>query len=312
MQKIVIISGATAAGKSPFALSLAKKCNGVIINADSMQIYSGLPILSAQPPKEECKIVKHYLYSILKPEERRSVGIWIKLAQAEIDKARRMRRVPIVVGGTGMYISSLINGLPPIPDIKEITRRSVKELYEKLGHEKFFDLVSTVDKKTCDKIKKNDKQRLLRAYEVFAQTGKPLSQWQKVRRIKPYKKNEFLHINIEIPREELYKKINKRYEQMLQGDTIINEVKDFLKKYPKAIEENYTIKNTLGFLEIKDFLDGKISHKKMIEIATQKTRNYAKRQLTWFRNQFKSSDIIKLTKINVHTPIQICKLMKKG
>ena len=284
MNKIIIISGATASGKSKLALGLAKKCNGVIINADSMQIYQGLPILSAQPSKEDHKEAKHRLYSKFHPSESCSVGIWLKLVRKEIDLTRKVRKTPIIVGGTGMYISSLIKGLSPIPNVSEDVKKEAINLYEKLGHNEFLNLVSKIDSKTTSKLNKNDKQRLLRTYEVFRQTEKPLSEWQKIKNINPYKTNELFHININCPREELYKKINNRFQEMLKDGSAINEVKVFLKKYPEAIENNYNIANTLGLLEIKRFIDGQISYDEMVNLATQKTRNYAKRQLTWFRH----------------------------
>jgi tRNA dimethylallyltransferase len=172
-------------------------------------------------------------------------------------------------------------------------------------------LVSQIDQPLTSKIKQHDKQRLLRAYEVFNETGKTLSDWQKIPNIKAYKKDEILHINMEIPRDELYQKINERFVKMIEEHEVIKEVSEFLKKYPEAIEKNYAIATTLGFIEIKDFIEERISYEKMIELSTQKTRNYAKRQLTWFRNQFEDSEVSKLRSIDSQTSTEICKLLKK-
>jgi tRNA dimethylallyltransferase len=298
-KKIVVISGPTASGKSKLAIELAKKYDGVVINADSMQVYQGLPILSAQPSKANMAEVEHKLYGVLKPDEKCSAGIWLEMVCHEIDEARKFGKMPIVVGGTGMYISVLINGLSPIPTISDETRRKVVEIYAnngdsggKSGNAKLFDLVKSVDPDTAKRVGVTDRQRLIRAYEVYLETGKNLSEWQKVPNKVVYGADEFFHINISPPREELYERCDKRFKLMVDEGGVLDEVREFLKQWSKALKGGYSVANTLGLVEIVDYLNGKVTKEEMLEIVIQKTRNYAKRQLTWFRHQFKEYDLV--------------------
>ena len=290
--KILIISGPTASGKSKLAIELAKKYNGVVINADSMQIYKGLPILSAQPSQDDLKEAEHKLYSVLEPTEKCSAGIWVKLVQKEIEDARQNGKTPIVVGGTGMYLKSLIEGLSPIPEVSESVRTEVVNTREEIGNGRFFDLVKKVDPVTAKRVGVTDKQRLMRAYEVYLETGKSLSDWREVPNKKLYSRNEFFHINVLPPREKLYERCDVRFEKMVDDGGVIEEVKEFTANYPECFEKNCSVLKTLGLAEIIDYINGKVSKSEMIEIASQKTRNYAKRQLTWLRHQFTSYDLI--------------------
>lgn len=271
-ERIVIISGPTASGKSDLALKLALSKDAVIINADSLQIYEGLPILSSQPTKDEQKQVKHLLYSHLKSQENSSVALWLKLVKESVKEVIQENKLPIIVGGSGMYISTLVEGISEIPEISLEVKKEARELYEKLGHEEF-------QRKTGGE-NILDRQRLIRAYEVFLQSGKPISFWQNKRK-KIFEEANFLHINLNPNREKLYENCNLRFNKMLNNgafeevDSLVNQ----------GVSDEMQITKTLGFYEIRDFLNGKISQEKMLEIAKQKTRNYAKRQLTWFRHQ---------------------------
>ncbi|MBM3579794.1 MAG: tRNA (adenosine(37)-N6)-dimethylallyltransferase MiaA [Alphaproteobacteria bacterium] len=267
--RILVISGPTASGKSSLALSLADLLDIAIINADSLQLYEGLPILSAQPSVEERKQVPHFLYSFLRPQENSSVVSWLELVRSTVERVWMEGRSPVIVGGSGMYISKLIEGISEIPMIDPTTKKAALQLYDEIGHQEF--------QQRFGENKIIDKQRLLRAAEVFLQTEKTISFWQKEPK-KIFPTADFLHVNLEPEREKLYEKCNARFASMLKNGAL-TEVKklDFL--------SNQQITKTLGFLEIRDFLGGKIAREKMIETATQKTRNYAKRQLTWFRNQ---------------------------
>lgn len=279
-RKIIIISGPTASGKSKLALDFAQKNNATIINADSLQIYEGLPILSSQPSVEEKNQVEHLLYSVLKPSENSSVAMWLKLVKSSIDEVLQKNKIPLIVGGSGMYISKLVEGISEIPEIDEAIRAEASELFENLDKEDFAaELIRLGEDK--NKVKNLDKHRLIRAYEVLRQTGKSIFFWQEKPLKKLFAEEDFLHINLNPNREELYQNCNLRLAQMLNSGAI-EEVERLLNH---GITNDKQITKTLGFYEIEDFLNERIAKEEMLAIAAQKTRNYAKRQLTWFRNQ---------------------------
>jgi len=277
MSQILIISGATASGKSGLAIELAKTKDIAIINADSLQIYQGLPILSAQPNQDEQKQAPHFLYSSLAPHEKSSVASWLNLLKPIIEDCWQKNVLPVVVGGTGMYISALVNGISKIPEISEENKKLVQDFYQENGALGLKQkLISLGEKEILDP------QRLTRAYEVYLQTGDLISTWHDKPKSKILPDAKFEHLNLEIDRDELYEKCNQRFALMLENGAI-EEVQNLRKVIADA---NFPVTKTLGYQEICDYLDGKISKNEMITIATQKTRNYAKRQLTWFRNQF--------------------------
>ena len=285
--KILIISGATASGKSALALKIAAQKNGVIINADAMQLYCELPILSAQPSAEDLKLAPHFLYSALKHNQNSSVAVWLNLVVKQINKALENGQLPIVVGGTGLYISKLIDGINNIPEIDKNLKIDIRQTLENSGKNELIKMLIDLGE-NYEEIVGLDKQRLSRRLEVLKQTGKNLSWWQ----IQPkhifYPEKYFWHINIELPREKLYKNCNQRLDFMFKSGAV-EEVSKLLAQNPA---EDSGIFKTIGFLEIKNYLQGNVDQKQVIEIAAQKTRNYAKRQLTWFRNQFKNKIVI--------------------
>jgi len=291
--KIIVISGVTASGKSGLALQLAKQINGVIINADSMQVYKGLPILSAQPTKDEQNQVEHLLYSHLKPTQNCSVGIWLEIVQKAINETLANNKTPIIVGGTGMYIAKLIEGILEMPDISKETRQKTTKLYDEIGYEEFYKLTSDIDNEAVLKLSQNDKHRLMRIYEMFMETGKKLSDIKKQPNQIFYPREQFFHINLNPQRELLYEKCNKRFEKIIDKGGL-DEVKKFIKDYPEIIQnpQNYSISKTLGLREIIQYIKGEINWDEMIEVSTKITRNYAKRQYTWFRNQLKDKDLV--------------------
>ena len=271
---IIVISGATASGKSKIAMQIAKNYNGAIINADALQIYRDLPILSAQPNQKDLAEIEHFLYGILNPNQKISVGIWLKMVDEIVTKILQKNKIPIIVGGNGMYISKLIDGINKIPEIDEKFRIQAQNLYLEMGHEKFQENFGN------NKI--IDKQKLLRACEVFLQTGKKIEFFQQQPPEKILKDHKFIHLNLNPSRLEIYKNCDERFAKMLENN-VINEVENYLKNGNCL---NSPIINTLGFRQILDFLDKKISFEEMQKLASQKTRNYAQRQLTWFRHQF--------------------------
>ncbi len=276
VKKILIISGATASGKSDLALKLAEEKDIAIINADSLQIYQGLPILSSQPTEAEQKKVKHFLYSHFQPSENSSVAIWLKLVKASAEKIWSENKLPVIVGGSGMYISKLVDGISEIPEIDDEVRKNARELFDEIGKEEFQKKLIELGE---DEIL--DKHRQIRAYEVLKQTGKSISFWQNQAPKKVFDDVDFFHVNLNLDRKKLYENCNSRFEKMLENGAI-EEVKSLINQ---GVVDEMQITKTLGFFEIRDFLNQKISREKMIELATQKTRNYAKRQITWFRHQ---------------------------
>ena len=284
--KILIISGATASGKSTLATKFALSKNGVIINADAIQLYKELPILSAQPSAKDQKEFPHFLYSILKHNQNSSVVKWIELAVDKINQTLTNKQLPIVVGGTGLYISKLIDGINLIPEIDQDLQTEIRQIIHNTPKEVEKELIKILLDlgDNFQEIESLDKQRLARRLEVLKQTNKTLSWWQKQPKKTFYPKEYFHHININLPREIIYQNCNQRFNSMIRSGAI-DEVKKLLQQNPNT---NHTITKTIGFLEIKDYLQGNISDKQAIEIASKKTRNYAKRQLTWFRNQFQN------------------------
>ncbi len=287
-EKILIISGPTASGKSSLALGIAKEVNSVIINSDSIQLYKELPILSSQPSKNDLLQNKHVLYSILSHKEDSSVNNWLSLAIKEIDKALKNNKLPILVGGTGLYLSKLIDGINEVPEIKKEAKEYCLDIFLRLGKDGLIkELLSLGDKEY--KVLALDKQRLMRRLEVLKQTGKILCYWQDQPIKKYYDDSLFVHVNVNLDRDLLYKNCNDRFELMLKNGAI-QEVKNFL---GLNVENNLPIAKTIGLSEIRDYLRGDIDKDEMVRRSSQKTRNYAKRQLTWFRNQFKNNVEVK-------------------
>lgn len=283
-KRIVIISGATACGKSQLALDFGEFKDIAIINADSLQIYQGLPILSSQPSKEEQQKLPHYLYSYFQVNESCSVGVWLNLVKEIIPQIIAQNRLPVIVGGSGMYISKLVEGISKMPEVSNENRKKAHEIYDEIGHKNFQEKYGEG--------KLIDRQRLLRACEILLETDKPISFWQKQEKERIFSDAEFVHINLDILREKLYENCNLRFDKMLKNGALL-EVENLLKLNPK---DSWQVTKTLGFEEISLFLQKEISYEKALEIATQKTRNYAKRQLTYFRNQLPNKNNFNDTK----------------
>ena len=283
MKKIIVISGPTASGKSALAIDIAKKMNGVVLNADSMQIYKGLPILSAQPTLDDKNIVDHELYGILEPNETNTVYKWLELIRKSVDNTNR---TPVIVGGTGMYITRLIEGLKPLPESDPEIRDRANKLYDKIGWDEFYKIVEKIDRESALKLKKNDKHRTIKIYEIYEISGKKLSYFESLPNEKLF--DNIFHININLDRDILYKRCEDRFKLMLEKYDVIKEAENFLNKYD--IKDEYSITNTIGFKEVRSYLNGEIPYEKMFALAVKATRNYAKKQYTWFKNQFKVVD----------------------
>jgi len=276
--KIFLIYGPTASGKSKIAIKLARKINGEIVNADSMQIYKELKILSARPFKNDYKKIKHHLYGFQSVKKNFSTGDWLKLVNQKILDLKKRKKIPILVGGTGLYFKSLIEGLVNIPNIPIKFREQVRSLHSKFGPHKFFLKLIKMDPLARNHINPSDTQRSIRAYEVILFTKKSMYEWFKNTKSN-YEKDDFYKIYIDFPRNDLLKKIEIRTQEMIRKGAII-EVKKILKL---KISKDKSANKAIGIDEIKKYLNKKIKIEEVIEKISIKTRQYAKRQSTWAR-----------------------------
>ena len=276
--KIVLIYGPTASGKSNFAIKLAKKIDGEIINADSMQVYKELKVLSARPTKKDFQKIKHHLYGFQSVKKNFSTGDWLKLVNVKILEIKKRKKVPILVGGTGLYFKSLIEGLVNIPNIPIKFREKIRSLHKKIGSKNFFLKLVKIDPLAKKHINLSDTQRVIRAYEVKKFTKKSLYDWFQNTKSN-YEQKDFYKIYIDFPRDELIKKISSRVVEMIKKGAIL-EVKKFIKL---KVAKNKSANKAIGVTEIKEYIDKKIQINEVIEKISIKTRQYAKRQTTWSR-----------------------------
>ena len=281
--KIILISGPTASGKSNFSIKLAKKINGEIINADSMQVYKELKILSARPNLKDYQRIKHHLYGFHSVKNNFSTGDWLKYAIKKIKEIRKRKKIPIFVGGTGLYFKALTDGLVSIPNIPIRYRNKIRALHKSLGQKKFYQKLIKLDPNSKEKINPTDTQRSIRAYEVKQFTKKSLHDW--FQNTKSYfEKDDFFKIYIDYPREELIQRIGKRAEKMIKSGAI-NEVKKFLKL---KVRKDKSVNKAIGVQDIKEYLEKRKDMSDVIEKISIKTRQYAKRQSTWARGNMAS------------------------
>ena len=278
MSKIILISGTTASGKSEFALRLAKKINGEIINADSMQIYKEIKILNTRPNIKLTNKIKHHLYGFHSVKKKFSVGHWLKLANNIIKNLITNNKTPIVVGGTGLYFKALTDGLVKIPKIPTNLRQNIVYQQSKIGQKKFYKKLIKLDPKCKNRIDPNDSQRSIRAYEVKSFSGISLFDWFKKTKSQ-YDKNQFIKIYLDFSRDNILKRIDLRCRKIINKNSI-NEVKKFNKL---KVRQNLTSNKIIGIAEITDFLVKKYDLKQLQEKISIKTRQYAKRQATWAR-----------------------------
>ena len=281
--KIILIYGPTASGKSQFAIKLAKKINGEIINADSMQVYKQLKILSARPSQKEYQNIKHHLYGFLNVNKNFSTGDWLKLVNKKILNIKKRKKVPILVGGTGLYFKALTNGLINIPNIPIKLRNKVRSFHTKLGPNKFFLKLKKLDPLVLGKIEPSDTQRVIRAYEVITFTNKSIYNWFNDTKSKYFEK-DFFKIYIDFPRKELLKRIDLRVKKMIQKG-LISEVKKFNNF---RVKKDKSVSKAIGIKEVNDYILKQIELRELIEKISIKTRQYAKRQSTWARGNMQN------------------------
>lgn len=284
-QTIHIIAGPTASGKSARAVELAHEKDGVIINCDSIQIYDALPILSAQPTQEDKAQAPHRLYGVLHPDNICSAGNWREMVEPVIEDVLAEGRTPIICGGTGLYIKALTDGLSPIPDIPHDVRNQAMVMQGTLDASTLHAELKFRDPIMAARLDPNNKARLIRAWEVLEATGKSLSEWQKLPPVPPPAHWNF-QIEVIIPeRETLYKRCNERFLSMLENGAL-EEAEIFGKELENATYKAGTpVTKALGFASLWAFLKGEQPKEEAIAQAQAQTRRYAKRQVTWFRNQ---------------------------
>ena len=296
--KIFLIYGPTASGKSSFAISLAKKINGEIINADSMQVYKELKILSARPDPKKFQNIKHHLYGFQNVKKNFSTGDWLKLTIKKIKEIKKRKKIPILVGGTGLYFKALTDGLTNIPNIPIRFRNKLRLLQEILGQKKFYQKLIKLDPLSKNKINSTDVQRSIRAYEVKQFTKKSLHTWFDNTRSN-FREDEFFKIYIDFPRSKLIQRINKRTIQMFENGAV-EEVKRFIKL---KVQKDKSVNKAIGISEVKEYLNKRKELDEIKEKISIKTRQYAKRQNTWARGNM-------MTWFNLQ-PQELNKFLKK-
>ena len=276
--KIIVICGPTASGKTALSIQLAKKINGEIVSADSMQIYEDMDIGTAKPTVEEMDGVKHYLIGNVSPTLRYSVANFKKDAINAIEEILKKGKTPIIGGGTGLYVDSLVNGIDY--DDLEIDldyRNQLEKISEEQGLEVLYNKAVEIDPLAMEKISNNDKKRIFRVLEIYNATGKTKTE-QEIESRKKDNPYDYVVFAINMDREKLYERINKRVDIMIEKG-LVDEVKRLIKKY----DELPTAIQGLGYKEVVQYLNNEISYDEMVEKIKQETRRYAKRQLTWFR-----------------------------
>ncbi len=277
--KVIVIVGPTASGKTALSIELAKRINGEVVSCDSMQIYKDMDIGSAKPSLEEMQGIKHYMVDIASPDERYSVAEYKKQAEFAIDEILSKGKIPIVVGGTGLYADSLIYGIE-YPEIEfDITYREEleKQAETEKGLKDLYNKAKEIDEQAIKKISENDKKRIIRILEIYNQTGKTKTELE-IESRKNEVKYDYKVFAISMERQILYDRINKRVDIMIDNG-LIGEVENLLKKYSQFP----TAMQGLGYKEVVQYLNNELTRQEMIDKIKKETRNYAKRQLTWFR-----------------------------
>ena len=281
--RYIMICGPTAAGKSAAALALAEQVGGTVINADSMQVYSDLRVVTARPGPDDEARAPHRLYGIVDGGERASVASWLDLAAEAVDEARNAGSLPIIVGGTGMYLQAARDGIAPIPEVPaEIHRACLKELAAR-GGAAFREELSKLDEETASRLFDGDSQRLVRAMGVVRATGRPISAWQS----DPHQgalAGEAVAISVIPPRADTYARIDRRFAQMME-EGAVEEVEALAER---GLDPSLPVMKAIGVREILAMQAGEISRGRAIELASRDSRHYAKRQMTWIRNNYRA------------------------
>jgi len=286
--KVIIVAGPTASGKSALAIDIALFFNGVVLNADSMQVYKNMPIITAAPQAADKQKVEHRLFEIFEPSFRGNVADWVKLAAREIRNVWAEGKLPVVVGGTGLYIENLMQGTTPIPEIKDEIRQKVQNMIEKEGAPAVHEKLKDVDPVSFQKLNINDSSRIKRAYEVYLSTNKPLSFWQKKEMLHYLPEADFFVIKICPSAQELDALAFERFDKMVEQGAL-EEVKNLCMQ---KLDLKLPAMKALGVPELAAYYNGEVDMQTAIQNAKLHTRQYAKRQRTWFNNRLKADYIL--------------------
>lgn len=293
---VVIVAGPTASGKSALALDVAEAFGGEIVNADSMQVYSDLRILSARPSVADLARVPHHLYDVLGAADQGSAGWWLDRAVETIEGIWRRAKLPIVCGGTGLYVKVLTEGIAPVPPVPDDRMAEARALYERLGGEGFRVALARLDAAAAQRLNAADRQRLVRAYAVAAATGRTLDQWHADQAPGPALRARFFTILLDPPRDALYQIIEGRFRQMVAAGAV-DEVRTLLAALQvretegRPLDPGLPVLKALGVPEIRRYLEAGEDLESVVVAAEKTTRNFAKRQVTWFRHQM-SPDLV--------------------
>lgn len=287
-KRAVIICGPTASGKTDLAHKFALKNDGQIVNADSMQIYKQLPIITASPEELLCKELPYHLYNFQNIDEEFSAAKYAKEASEVAKSVAEKGFLPVIVGGSGMYINMLVNGYSAIPDITDEIRTHARKLYQEIGAEAFFGELTKIDPKIVTRLNAGDRQRVTRAYEVFEQTGRSILDFQARDNIRPLENFEFKILFLLPERKFLHEMCNERLTKMFAHGAV-EEVENMYNQYGDI---KTTAAKALGVAEIISYIKGEISIQQALELASAKTRQYAKRQITWFKHQLPNKETL--------------------
>lgn len=278
----VLLAGPTASGKSALAIALANEFDGVVINGDSMQVYNALRVITARPSPEEEVLAPHRLYGVLEPDDYCTAARWRDMALAEVSACHASGKLPIIVGGTGLYFEILTKGIAAIPKISESRRSQLRELQAIEGNQVIYDRLSQQDPETAAKLNIGDTQRILRALEVVEDTGISLTQWHKTASEGPVLECPRIWLALTPERQWLYDRCNRRLDWMIEDGGAVEEVKAILNR---NLDSSLPAMKALGVPEIIEYLNGHISKEEACERIKMQTRRYAKRQMTWVRNK---------------------------
>lgn len=280
-QTVWIVAGPTASGKSALAVDLAQRHNGVVINADSMQIYREIPVISAQPSQEERQDIPHLLYGFQSVTDHYSAADWANAASKAIEEVFAEGRQPILVGGSGLYLQALTDGFSPMPDVAPAVRRHVCDLYDMLGSKGFHDALKKIDPVIAERLHPTDRQRCIRAREIYEVSGEPLSSWQARPKSKVAPHLSFKSLVLLPQREWLHERINRRFVLMTKDGAM----EEAVHVNAMNINEPTTGMRAVGLQALRDHCEGFLTLDEAIEQGQTLTRQYAKRQYTWFRGQ---------------------------
>jgi tRNA dimethylallyltransferase len=282
MHPAILIHGPTASGKSALAIELARKLGGEVINADSMQVYRDLQVISARPTEEEMAGVPHHLFGHVDAATRYSTGEWLEAARSVLKRLQRQNKHAVIVGGTGLYLLALTQGLSDIPPVPDDIRAEVRAIADTEGADGLRTRLAPHDPELAERLGTGDKQRLARAYEVWLATGRPLTDFQSERQPPVLKEGEWTGFALTPPRTALYKKIDRRFEGMLMQGAV-EEARALV---ARDLNPELPAMKALGMPSIAAFVRGEISAEEAAESAKRESRRYAKRQFTWIGRQF--------------------------